>query len=134
MFVAVMTAFRKPREETSLLKSAAFRKSLTGRALLWMTDTESSDAAGVDFESSDPDSEWNSWEMYMDGSNASNGTSNSTKCNRPLRHHIGYNDSCEYVQDKCQDIPTLIDYLSLAACNLGKAKVGHETIYILGHV
>ncbi|XP_065193970.1 putative sodium/calcium exchanger 7 [Sycon ciliatum] len=105
------------------------RKSLTGRALLWLSPASSSSAEALDSSQTEdvsfiPDYQYARDGYYLDpGSNNTNATVNSTAdCRRPLHHHDGYNSTCDYVQDMCGDVPVLFDYLSLAACSLPHAK------------
>ena len=107
------------RQDVSLSEMKSFQRSMTGRVLLWVRDRSMGESELID-----PEPDLHAWELYTGGGNSSsNSTDNSTDCKRPLRHHAGYNNSCDYVKQNCQDIPTLFDYLSLAACNLRLAKV-----------
>lgn len=44
-------------------------------------------------------------------------------CTAPRGVHPGYNDSCLFVLDQCQDEVTLINYLSFALCTLANVEV-----------
>lgn len=48
---------------------------------------------------------------------------NDTDCKAPRANHTGYNNSCEYVLDKCGGEAQLFDYLRLVLCDMKSVQV-----------
>ena len=52
-------------------------------------------------------------------------------CTAPRGDHVGYNDSCAFVLDQCQDEVSLINYLAFTLCDMANVLVG--TMCVGGH-
>lgn len=57
-----------------------------------------------------------------DDDNGSGGDADQDNCTAPRAHHEGYNDSCSFVLDQCQDW-VLFDYLRFVLCDLKHVQV-----------
>ena len=44
-------------------------------------------------------------------------------CTAPRGDHHGYNDSCAFVLDQCQDAASLVDYLAFVLCDFANIQV-----------
>ena len=44
-------------------------------------------------------------------------------CTAPRADHDGYNDSCAYVLDQCQDEASLVNYLAFVLCDFANIQV-----------
>ena len=46
-----------------------------------------------------------------------------TNCTAPKDHHVGYNNSCDFILDQCGDELQLFNYLKLVLCDFSRAEV-----------
>ncbi len=58
------------------------------------------------------------------------GDDDDDNCTDPRGTHHGYNDSCVFVQDQCQDEAALVNYLSFVLCDLASLKV---RLFLVSH-
>ncbi len=56
------------------------------------------------------------------------GDDDGDNCTNPRGTHDGYNDSCAFVQDQCQDEAALVNYLSFVLCDLASLEVRLDAV------
>lgn len=89
---------------------------LTGRRLFQYSNSYFDEHGTSDYLLSDSDG------GDSDDDDDGSGDGDQDNCTAPRSHHVGYNDSCSFVLDQCQDW-VLFDYLRFILCDMKHVQV-----------